>query len=81
LLEHHWPDEQRGRAARPTASVAAVAAPPVRAAAPEARVSASAGVVAALHDVLRGGLVVQAQADTRPRRRRRARGAPGAAQG
>jgi hypothetical protein len=72
LLEHHWPEEQRVRAV-PSAPV------PPAAAAPAPRVSPSACVVAALHDVLRGGLAVPAQADTRVRPSRRAPGA--AAQG
>jgi hypothetical protein len=72
LLEHHWPEEQRVREV-PFAPV------PAAAVATAPRVSPSACVVAALHDVLRGGLAVPAQADTRVRRGRRAPG--GAAQG
>jgi len=67
LLEHHWPEEQRLSAVPP------VPAPALAATAP--RVSPSLRVVAALHDVLRGGLAVPAQADSRVRPSRRAPGA------
>jgi hypothetical protein len=80
LLEHHWPEEHRARAVGPAPSLVTVDTVE-RATPPQPRISASASVVATLHDVLRGGPAVGSEADTRPRRARRSRGAPGAAQG
>jgi hypothetical protein len=80
LLEHHWPDEQRARAVAQVPSLVTVTAVERTTASPS-RVSASASVVASLHDVLRGGPAVATEADTRPRRARRSRGAADAAQG